>query len=149
MCKELAWASIAEGKQNCLASISATPPNGFAPVHGRFAQKAYANPGRRAVRGRHECRIRFALPVRLNARTGMQRCANPNQKKPWQQVTPQSWLHQVQPTINTYPIDRVSYARHQKPGSPDSLRAEYWRYSANRSPRTGFVRSPRLCQSEG
>ena len=34
--------------------------------------------------------------------------------------------HQVLPKINDYPITRVTYARHQKDGSPDSLRVEYW-----------------------
>lgn len=33
---------------------------------------------------------------------------------------------QVAPKINTYPVTRVTYAVHQKPGSPDSLRVEYW-----------------------
>lgn len=32
---------------------------------------------------------------------------------------------QVAPKINTYPVTRVEYARHQKAGSPDSLRVDY------------------------
>lgn len=32
---------------------------------------------------------------------------------------------QVAPKTNTYPVTRVEYARHQKAGSPDSLRVDY------------------------
>jgi DNA repair protein RadD len=35
-------------------------------------------------------------------------------------------LHQVAAKIVTYPVDRVSYGIHKKPGSPDSLKVEYW-----------------------
>lgn len=33
---------------------------------------------------------------------------------------------QTAPKITTYPVTRVTYAVHQKLGSPDSLRVEYW-----------------------
>jgi len=33
---------------------------------------------------------------------------------------------QVAPKLVTYEVDRVTYAVHRKPGSPDSLRVEYW-----------------------
>ena len=33
---------------------------------------------------------------------------------------------QIAPKINTYPVDRVDYAVHRKPGSPDSLRVDYY-----------------------
>lgn len=33
---------------------------------------------------------------------------------------------QVQPKINTYPVTRVDYAVHSKPGSPDSMRVDYY-----------------------
>ena len=45
----------------------------------------------------------------LECPTAAQRCANPNQKKP-EASNAAIMAHQVQPTINTYPIDRVSYA---------------------------------------
>lgn len=32
---------------------------------------------------------------------------------------------QIAPKINTYPVTRVEYARHQKAGSPDSIRVDY------------------------
>jgi DNA repair protein RadD len=34
--------------------------------------------------------------------------------------------HQARPKINTYPVTRVEYAIHNKPGKPDSLRVEYY-----------------------
>jgi DNA repair protein RadD len=33
---------------------------------------------------------------------------------------------QAAPKLATYEVDRVTYAVHSKPGSPDSLRVEYW-----------------------
>ena len=33
---------------------------------------------------------------------------------------------QIAAKIITYPVDRVSYGIHKKPGSPDSLKVEYW-----------------------
>lgn len=33
---------------------------------------------------------------------------------------------QVKQRINVYPVDRVTYAKHEKAGSTDSLRVEYW-----------------------
>ena len=32
----------------------------------------------------------------------------------------------AKPNIVRYPVDRVTYHRHVKPGSPDSMRVEYW-----------------------
>jgi DNA repair protein RadD len=34
--------------------------------------------------------------------------------------------HQARPKINVYPVTRVEYAIHSKPGKPDSLRVEYY-----------------------
>lgn len=33
---------------------------------------------------------------------------------------------QLGPKIHTYDVDRVTYSVHRKPGSPDSLRVDYW-----------------------
>ena len=84
---------IAEGKQNCLWIDFSDTTERLGPVdgiRGRKRGRKSWKPSRRS-RCAANAAIRFALPVRLNARTAAQRCANPNQKKPGQQVTPQSW----------------------------------------------------------
>ena len=75
---------IAEGKQNCLWIDFSDTTERLGPVdgiRGRKRGRKSWKPSRRS-RCAANAAIRFALPVRLNARTAAQRCANPNQKKP-------------------------------------------------------------------
>lgn len=119
---------IAEGKQNCLWVDFSDTTERLGPVDGIRGRKR----GRKkleavapfAVCGECGNQVRPASSLECPDCGATLREPEPEEARAASNAA--IMAHQVQPKINTYPIDRVSYARHQKPGSPDSLRAEYW-----------------------
>lgn len=119
---------IAEGKQNCLWVDFSDTTERLGPVDGIRGRKR----GRKkldavapfAVCGNCGNQVRPASAMECPDCGTTLREPEPEESRAASNAA--IMAHQVQPNINTYPIDRVSYARHQKPGSPDSLRAEYW-----------------------
>lgn len=119
---------IAEGKQNCLWIDFSDTTERLGPVDGIRGRKR----GRKrldavapfAVCGECGNQVRPARSLECPDCGAILREPEPEEARAASNAA--IMAHQVQPKINTYPIDRVSYARHQKPGSPDSLRAEYW-----------------------
>lgn len=119
---------IAEGKQNCLWIDFSDTTERLGPVDGIRGRKR----GRKkldavapfAVCGECGNQVRPASALECPDCGATLREPEPEEARAASNAA--IMAHQVQPKINTYPIDRVSYARHQKPGSPDSLRAEYW-----------------------
>lgn len=119
---------IAEGKQNCLWVDFSDTTERLGPVDGIRGRKR----GRKkldavapfAVCGNCGNQVRPASAMECPDCGATLREPEPEESRAASNAA--IMAHQVQPKINIYPIDRVSYARHQKPGSPDSLRAEYW-----------------------
>lgn len=119
---------IADGKQNCLWVDFSDTTERLGPVDGIRGRKR----GRKkleavapfAVCGECGNQVRPASSLECPDCGAALREPEPEEARAASNAA--IMAHQVQPKINTYPIDRVSYARHQKPGSPDSLRAEYW-----------------------
>lgn len=119
---------IAEGKQNCLWVDFSDTTERLGPVDGIRGRKR----GRKkleavapfAVCGECGNQVRPASSLECPDCGATLREPEPEEARAASNAA--IMAHQVQPTINTYPIDRVSYARHQKPGSPESLRVEYW-----------------------
>ena len=119
---------IAEGKQNCLWIDFSDTTERLGPVDGIRGRKR----GRKkleavapfAVCGECGNQVRPASSLECPDCGAILREPEPEEARAASNAA--IMAHQVQPKINTYPIDRVSYARHQKPGSPESLRVEYW-----------------------
>ena len=119
---------IAEGKQNCLWIDFSDTTERLGPVDGIRGRKR----GRKkleavapfAVCGECGNQVRPASSLECPDCGATLREPEPEESRAASNAA--IMAHQVEPKINTYPIDRVSYARHQKPGSPESLRVEYW-----------------------
>ncbi len=119
---------IAEGKTDCLWIDFSDTTERLGPVDGIRGRKR----GRKkldavapfAVCGNCGNQVRPASSLECPDCGATLR--EPEQKEARAASSAAIMAHQVQPKINSYPVDRVSYSRHQKPGSPDSLRVEYW-----------------------
>lgn len=119
---------IAEGKQNCLWIDFSDTTERLGPVDGIRGRKR----GRKkldavapfAVCGECGNQVRPASSLECPDCGATLREPEPEESRAASNAA--IMAHQVQPKINDYPVTRVSYARHQKPGSPDSLRVEYW-----------------------
>ena len=117
---------IAEGAELSLIDFSDTTPNDSGRVDGIRGRKRGRKKLEAVAPSRcGECGNQVRLPVRLNARLGSPRPSEPEPEEARAASNAAIMAHRYS-RRSTYPIDRARYARHQKPGSPDSLRAEYW-----------------------
>lgn len=118
---------IAHGKQDCLWLDYSDTTERLGPVDGIKGRKARKKLDRQApAKICDECGERCPAAARECPSCGYQ-FPDPEADKPPRGASEAAvMLHQVRTRIVTYPVTDVRYSIHKKPGSPDSLRVDYW-----------------------